>query len=382
MLDSYKSGGQGDPFMYDEELGFIATSTGRTEMLGLVVEQLEARDPQDRGHFVASLQGKKYLVTYTKSERVGRYLIDYLPLEQILSPITQSRNLFYVSIGLLIVMGLTASYLLYRHIQVPIRYLVRGVRQIQRGELSARIPSLPNNEFDFLFVRFNEMAARIQLLIENVYQEKLRSREATLKQLQSQINPHFLYNALFFVKNMAKLGETDAVVAMTDNLGDYYRYATRVENQLPLLHDEIELVRNYLVIQNLRMNRIRYEIDVPERMLDRHVPRLIVQPIVENAIIHGLEPKADPGSIRIVGRESREACELIVEDDGIGMTEEECRALIEMLDQKMGEEMGCGVWNVHQRLGLQFGEGSGLEIVRLQEGTRVTLRWKKNDEGS
>lgn len=378
MLDSYKSGGQGDPFLYHKETGFITTSTAQNAMLKLVVDQVESRELGDRGHFVTSLEGKEYLINYIKSDRIDQYLIDYLPLEQILSPIMHSRNLFYVSIILLIVMGLIASYLLYRHVQVPIRYLVRGVGQIQRGVLSARIPSQPNNEFDYLFVRFNEMATQIQLLIENVYQEKLRSREATLKQLQSQINPHFLYNSLFFVKNMAKLGEIDSVVAMTDNLGDYYRYVTRVENQLPLLRDELELVRNYLVIQNLRMDRIQYVIEVSENMQDQYVPRLIVQPIVENAIIHGLEPKAEVGKISIYGREQDDSYELIVEDNGDGMTAVRYDELIDMLNQSRDEDMGCGLWNVHQRLKLQFKEGSGLIIDRLDTGTRITLRWMKS----
>src|SRR5690606_39681649 len=124
------------------------------------------------------------------------------------------------------------------------------------GYFSVRLNYSARNEFSLLFARFNIMAQRIQELIENVYEEKLRRREATLKQLQSQINPHFLYNCLFFIKNMARMKNEEAVVAMSLNLGEYFRYTTRLGNQTATLAEELSVIVNYLEIQNLRMRRI------------------------------------------------------------------------------------------------------------------------------
>ncbi len=121
------------------------------------------------------------------------------------------------------------------------------------------------------------MAEQIQELIEKVYKETLRSREATLKQLQSQINPHFLYNCLFYIKNMASLGEKEAVVAMSLNLGEYYRYTTRLENPMTTIREEMKLIQNYLEIQTMRMQRLGYEIAIPEDMMELEIPRLLIQ---------------------------------------------------------------------------------------------------------
>jgi two-component system sensor histidine kinase YesM len=273
-----------------------------------------------------------------------------------------------------------ASFLLYRNVQIPIRKLLGSVQRIKRGDFSARIEYHAKNEFDFLFLRFNEMAEQIQLLIENVYTEKIHSREATLKQLQSQINPHFLYNSLFFIINSAMLDDKESVVEMSENLAAFYRYTTRLENQLVTIREELEMVNHYLTIQNLRMQRLESMIDIPDKMMELRVPRLILQPLVENAIIHGIERKVEGGIIRITGEQDNQSNRIIIEDDGIGMNLEEIKRLQNKLDLPMSEEIGCGTWNVHQRLFYQFGEGSGLVFHHVPSGgIRVIITWNRNE---
>lgn len=130
------------------------------------------------------------------------------------------------------------------------------------------------------------------MLIEQVYLEQLRAKDAHLKQLQSQINPHFLYNCLFFIKSKAVVGDTDSVEAMALNLGEYYRYITKTDHSLTTLQDELKLLENYLEIQNLRKQRISYEMDIAEDLLGLQIPRLLIQPLVENSIIHGIEKRS------------------------------------------------------------------------------------------
>ncbi|MCC3376729.1 sensor histidine kinase [Cohnella sp. REN36] len=376
LLDVSKKDKESDPFLYHPGHEPILNSTSEVSTVSVIADALRRGELGDSGQRRLAVAGQQVLVSYVKSRQLGWYLVDYVPEQRILSPIEKSRNLFYAAIGLLLGMSVLASSLLYRNVQIPIKNMIRGVQRMKRGDLSARIDYRSKNEFAFLIQRFNEMAERIQQLVEVVYAEKISSREATLKQLQSQINPHFLYNSLFFMINSAKIEDHEAVVAMGENLAAYYRYTTRVENQSVPLREELELVENYLTIQNMRMQRLEYEIAVPESMLDEPIPRLILQPIVENAIIHGIECRLGGGRISIRGEQDERWNRLVVEDDGVGMSEEELGELRAKLREPMSEEIGCGVWNVHHRLIYQFGETSGLIFERAPDGgLRVTLSW-------
>lgn len=379
MLDHFKAGGKGDPFLYIPGKPAILNHTIHNDLALSLIQQLNMQEIQlDSGNQVLELDTNKYLVNYVRSNTLGWYLVDYVPLEQTLAPITASRNFFYVSIALLLVAGMTAAYLLYQHVQIPIGKLLQSVQQIKRGDYSGRIEYQPNNEFDFLIRRFNEMTEQMQELIEKVHVEQLRSREATLKQLQAQINPHFLYNCLYFISNMAMLEDTQSVVAMANNLGDYYRYTTRLERQQVTVKEELDLVANYLIIQNLRMDRIEYEIEVPEPMMMLSIPRLLLQPLVENAVIHGLEKKPGKGFIRIYGETVSGEHRIHIEDNGMGVSSDRLQELKTTLDLSMTEEIGCGVWNIHQRLKHHFGPSAGLELtVSDYGGFKAIVIWRE-----
>ncbi|XID91714.1 histidine kinase [Paenibacillaceae bacterium WGS1546] len=383
MLDAYKNNKNNDPFLYLPGELPVLNGTSSADKTNQLIDLL-GKEPgmeSDTGQRLMRLGDEQYLVSYAKSRQLGWYLIDYTPYQSVITPITQQRNFFYVIIGLLLVLAVGASFLLYRNVQRPLAKLIGNVQRIKRGDYSARIRYQAKNEFDYLIFQFNEMAGRIQLLIEDVYAEKLRSREATLKQLQSQINPHFLYNSLFFIINSAELDDRESVVKMSQNLAEYYRYSTRVENQLVTLEEELELVRNYLIIQNLRMARVEFEIDVPEKMLDVRLPRLILQPIVENAIVHGIEKSPDGGMIAITGKQDDRYNRIYVQDDGAGMEPERLRDLQARLAEPMSDEIGCGTWNVHRRLQYRFGGQSGLTFEQLpMGGLCVTVKWTRGDE--
>jgi two-component system sensor histidine kinase YesM len=380
LLDVYKRDRKSDPFLYSPEYDPILNSTADLTVANAIVRKLSGQVFPAPVQQQLEIDGQRYLVSILKSEQLGDwYLVDYVPVQKILSPITTTRKLFYVSIGLLLMLSVLAAFLLYRNVQIPIVKMIRSVQKMKRGDLSARIEHNAKNEFDYLIQCFNEMAARIQVLVEDVYAEKIRSREATLKQLQSQIHPHFLYNSLFFIINSAELEDKESVVAMAQNLAEFYRYTTRVENQTVRLRDELELVRHYLNIQKLRIHRLQYEIDVPEAMLDEWIPRLILQPLVENAMVHGIEKKMDGDRIAITGEQGERYNRIIVEDNGAGLTAEGLRQLRAQLETHMSDEIGCGTWNVHQRLLYQFGEGSGLSFEPgAQGGLRAVLTWSRH----
>jgi two-component system sensor histidine kinase YesM len=383
LLDVYKQDKRSDPFLVDGQNRAVFNSSSNPSITHTIHERLAGQSLPLTGQVQFEIANQQYLISFVKSEQLDWYLVDYVPVQKILSPITMTRKLFYVSITLLLVMSILASFLLYRNVQIPIGKMIQSVQQVKRGDLSARIAYRAKNEFDFLIQRFNEMAEQIQVLVEDVYAEKIRSREATLKQLQSQIHPHFLYNSLFFIINSAEMEDKESVVAMSQNLAEFYRYTTRVEKQSVRLRDELDLVGHYLTIQNLRIHRLKYEINVPEEMLDEWVPRLILQPLVENAIVHGIERSAEGDRITITGEQKNGWNRLIVEDNGGGLDEAGLDKLLKQLEAPMSDEIGCGTWNVHHRLYYQFGEGSGLTFERVHDGgLRAVLTWKHNSQES
>ncbi|TBL76513.1 sensor histidine kinase [Paenibacillus thalictri] len=379
MLSTLKLDSQREPFLYMAGGGEpIINYTANRTLVNSVIEQLDQQQLGYTGSLNLTLQKERYIVNYIRATSLGWYLVDVVPMESIFSPIRTSRNLFYTSVALLMALSILATFLLYRNVQKPIQLLVRGVQRIKQGQYSSRLQKLPNNEFDFLFISFNEMAEQVQELIEKVYKENLRSREATLKHLQSQINPHFLYNCLSYIKSMAKLREHEAIIAMALNLGQYYRYTTRLEKSMTRLSDEIKLVDNYLKIQMLRIQRFEIEMDIPAPMLELMIPRLIIQPLVENAVIHGVENCLEYGKINIKGLSSGGLHRIVVEDTGKGMTEEKIRELERKIAQQLDEEMGCGLWNIHQRLVHFYGGRSGLLFSRSPlGGLRVELVWEE-----
>ncbi|WP_168118812.1 histidine kinase [Paenibacillus sp. HB172176] len=378
MLQHYQLEGSGNCFLLTSSGDVISNSESGDAGYGEAKTALLGENLGNLGHLNIELDGQKSYASYVWLPGLDAWLIDYAPLSVFHAPIIDSRNLFYISMLVLIILGFAASWLLYLQVQKPISYIIRGLKHFEMGDYGYRIGKRFHNEFDYMLQRFNDMGKEIQHLVQNVYEEQNRSRLATLKQLQSQINPHFLYNCLSFIAGCAKVGHTDTIKEMAYHLGGYYRYTTRVENQMPLLKEEVELVRHYLQIYSYRLERIDFEIAIGDDMLDEPIMRLILQPVVENAVMHGVEPTPGKGFILVTGMREDGWMLLRVEDSGGGMTASEIEAYKRRLEQGLDENVGCGLWNVNQRLKQRFGEGSGIEIgpSKRLSGLCVTLRWK------
>lgn len=382
MLQQYQSESAGQSFLLTRTGESIAGTAAGDALFADVGRQLLQEELGESGHRNMELEKRKAYLSYVHIPSLDAYVFHYVPLNVIHAPIIKARNLFYISLAMLVVLAFAVAYLLYLHVQKPISAIVKGLKQYEGGNYSFRIRKKFHNEFDYMMLRFNDLGTEIQHLIHHVYEEQNRSRLATLKQLQSQINPHFLYNCLSFIAACAKAGQTDTIKRMAYHLADYYRYTTRVENQLPLLKEELELVTHYLNIYALRLERLDYRIEVPPEMLREPIMRLTLQPVVENAIEHGIEPKPGQGTIRISGFREAGWNLLAVEDSGCGLDKEALLDLLESLERPMDADTGCGLWNVHQRLRSRFGPGAGIALEKSEElgGLRVVLRWKYEEE--
>ncbi|MCR2802581.1 histidine kinase [Paenibacillus sp. SCIV0701] len=381
-LDAFKETGKGDPFLMDPEGRTIRNKNADKEMIAAIGGLIQSSELHPKSsNQIVKIDDSDYLVTFAHIETLNWYLVDYMPIEDVLQPIVKSQVLFYGSVALLLIMSLLAGYLLYRNVQRPIGLLIRNVKRLQEGNYAARITVNPKNEFGYLFERFNDMAAETERLIGKVYVEELRRREANVKQLQSQINPHFLYNCFALIRSLARLDKKESVMTMSMHLSKYYRYTTRVEKLTATLKEELQLLESYLEIQRFHIQHLNYAIDVPEAMLELEIPRLLLQPIAENAVLHGIERFDGDGLITITGTMAGGWNTLVIEDNGVGMTDEALQKLERDLMNTPDDNTGCALWNIRQRMLFQFGPEASIRFrLRPEGGVSVQLEWPDSDQ--
>ncbi|WP_040952484.1 cache domain-containing sensor histidine kinase [Gorillibacterium massiliense] len=377
MLEKYKAGGKGELFFYGPNGEVISGDSSDGDVIGSLIQAGGTKGLSDSENLTLKVDGKRFLVNSAPIATLGWQVIEAEPLSEVLQPISKSNTLFYGSLAVLFTLGVVAAFMLYMNVHVPIRELIRSVQMLRKGNYSNRIRVRGNNEFSFLFHRFNEMSAEIEELIDKVYAEQLRSREANLKQLQSQINPHFLYNSFAMIRSLTRLGEKESVMDLAMHLSKYYRYSTRVEKQTTTIREELQLIVSYLEIQKLHLQRFDYAVEIPEEIQDMTIPRLLLQPLVENAIVHGLDHKLEDGWVQISAEQDNRFCRLIVSDNGVGMTPEELSKLVTAISKPPSEEEGCALWNIQQRLQLHFGPTARLRFESHQpEGLKVVMEWE------
>jgi len=227
---------------------------------------------------------------------------------------------------------------------------------------------------------FDHMVRRIQKLMEQVRQEEITLRKTELKALQAQINPHFLYNTLDAIAWLCEEGRNKDAEDMVTSLAKLFRISISKGHELITIEKEIQHAQSYLRIETFRYkNQFTYTFNVDENCLGYLCNKITLQPIIENAIYHGLNRMVDEGEITIRIREDGDDIILSVEDNGIGMTEEQCQ---EILRKEPGDRTGIGIKNVNDRIKIYFGEEYGLTITsELDEGTCVDIRMPKVEKG-
>ncbi|GAE07092.1 two-component sensor histidine kinase [Paenibacillus sp. JCM 10914] len=384
MLDQFESASNGQVFLYSAETGrMIAAKKGSSSEAENLKQQLYQRGIDDNGKIRVNLNHASYELYYEQVPSLGWYVVEYVPVENILQPIRSNQSQFFATMFLLLAVAIVLALLLYRTVQQPILKLIRNIERVKQGNyVVTTLHGRRNDEFQYLFDRFNEMTLEIRQLIEKVYEEQLRSRDATLKQLQSQINPHFLYNCLGFIMNMTKLKKHEDVEMMTYHLSQYYRYVTRLETKTVPVSTEMEFTRHYLKITQLRFVKIHMEYDIPDDVKSLMIPKLLIQPIIENAIKHGIEATGEPVCLWIRATHHNGEIQIMIEDNGVGITADKIEAIMERMQQPLSNDVGTGLWNINQRLIMHFGEGAGIELFESKAlgGLQVVLRWK--DTGS
>lgn len=259
----------------------------------------------------------------------------------------------------------------------PINRLSEAMKKVQEGDFSVRIMNRNHkDEIGKLTDSFNFMTDKIEVLIREVYQEKIAQKNAEMEALQAQINPHFLYNTLDSV-NWMLIDKGDFEISeVIVSLGDLMKYCVDKHNSMVPLEMEIQYVLSYLKIQKNRLeDKLNYEIQVADDVRHWMVPKLILQPIVENSILHGIDQAKAAGQVLITAKEYEGVLSITVKDNGTGMTPEELRHLCDTLEDENDRSSSIGLRNVERRIRLHYGEEYKLFIEStIGRGTRVVVR--------
>lgn len=284
--------------------------------------------------------------------------------------------LLAVTFGGILILILILYYKIPLSITRPIRKLSEVTDQVAKGDFTVRYDVRGSAEISMLSDSLNMMIDKINELLGQVTKEQTRLRKAEFELLQAQINPHFLYNTLDAIVWLAESGEQKRVVSMVGSLSEFFRTSLNQGKDIVSIREELQHVRSYLEIQQVRYQDIlQYEIHVPEELYCYSIPKITIQPLVENALYHGIKNKRGSGCIVISGRKERDFFVLQIEDDGIGISEERLQQVRDGVQNKVPTENDIyGLYNVNERIRLNFGESYGISIDSTYgEGTVVRI---------
>ena len=317
--------------------------------------------------------GKLYSIS--RSEKTGWTVVDCTNVKELLSKSRQAQSVYVLTAIILVIVALLFSRFMARSITLPIQKLRDSMKKVQEGDFSVSDVVVDSkNEIGSLTKSFDVMTHRIHELMEQNVHEQEEKRRSELKALQSQINPHFLYNTLDSIIWMAEGKKNEEVVLMTASLARLLRQSISNEDEVVPIANEVEYARGYLTIQKMRYkDKLEFQIEVDPSIL--HIPliKLVLQPIIENAIYHGLKYKESKGLLIIKGFPKDGNAVLQVIDDGVGMDEE---TLAHIYDRHKVNyhSNGVGVYNVQKRLKLYYGEDYGITYESAPgEGTTATI---------
>ena len=318
------------------------------------------------------IKGEEVIVACEYIKTLNGYFMKIVSIEDNDFNMSKIRNLFIGS--LLLGIGL-ASILIRHSVKTLLKRLyeiMKAVNLIGKGNMTIRVPSSGNDEVGDLGKQINVMLENMANLMEQGIQKERLIKDTQIKALQNQINAHFIYNVLESIKMMAEISEHYAISDALTSLGKLLRYTMKWNNPLVTVEEEIEYIKDYLALINLRFDyRIILSINLSQALYKQQIPKMSLQPIVENAIYHGIEELAEDATIYIKSIVQGEDCLIEIMDSGVGMTEEQ----VTQLELKIAGEVthatesgnGLGLKNVQDRISMNFGKPYGIHIVSKEK---------------
>jgi two-component system sensor histidine kinase YesM len=361
-------------------------------------------DENPSGTFSKNIDGKKMQFIYRKSAFTNWTTVGVFSTQETVREVREIRLYLITFVFVVCLLGIAASYYLSYTISLPIWQLTSFMRRAEDGNLSIRFKDKRTDEVGMLGRSFNNMLMQITKLIGLVEREQQQKREAELRSLQAQIKPHFLYNTLDTIQWLARKNGAHEVTEVVDSLSRLFRIGLSKGNEVIPITEEFEHVKSYLIIQKTRYKeKLNYSIHIEPSLQQLYVLKLILQPIVENAIYHGIKERRGPGNIDIQARKENEKVVVTISDNGAGMPEEKLKRLRRTLEEAAskstpvvndyerdklpanGQETsfltitpqsgeGYGLTNVQERIVISFGDAYGVSIDSTAgEGTTVTI---------
>ena len=286
-----------------------------------------------------------------------------------------------IALAVIFIVIIFFSYYIPLSISRPIRRITDVTNKVAGGDLSVRSDVFDGVETSMLSTSLNSMIDKINELLEQVTTEQIRLRKAEFELLQSQINPHFLYNTLDAIVWLAESGEKEKVVSTVSSLSNFFRASLNQGKDIVTVKEDIGHVRSYLEIQKIRYQDILdYEIDIPEEINMYLIPKITIQPLVENALYHGIKNKRGKGTIKITGEKHDEYITISISDNGLGITDERLAVVMNNINNRSeSEKTTFGLYNVNERIRLDFGEEYGIKIdSEYGQGTTVSVKLPLN----
>ncbi len=342
-------------------------------------ESCETGDNYDEN--IAMLNSDVYILTALIQEDIQTYIYYQVKYMDLMRVAMEKRVVTFITVMVLVLgASVAASSVLARRaaasIAVPIRELSQVTHEIAGGDFSARAEVSGSVDIELLQTSVNDMASHLEVMVRQIREDERKMRKADLRLLQEQINPHFLYNSLDAIVWLIEDRKYDEAEDMVVSLSRYFRLSLSKGREFISIRDEEQHIRSYLEIQQVRYHDIlQYEIDIDPSLYQYRIMKLTLQPLVENALYHGIKNKRSGGTIRVTGRKEGSLVRLSVEDNGAGMDEKELASLREEIAKPCsGTTSGFGMANVNERIRMNFGPSYGLYLESQKDvGTTVTV---------
>ncbi len=317
-------------------------------------------------------KGIKSVISGMYISELGGTLVSVNDISGSLSQVYQLRNNYIIGMILILLMMAFIINLLVNHVLKKFYEVLATIRAVRKGNLDIRTAEDGrNDEMGELAHQVNRMLDNIQNLMNENIQREVLVKDSQLRALQNQINAHFIYNVLESIKMMAEMQEEYDISDAITSLGKLLRYSMRWTSKTVLVSEELEYIKDYMALINLRFDyEIYLSLNVPEEIMKQSIPKMSLQPIIENAIIHGVEELADDTTIYVKGIPEGERCIIEITDNGRGMNDEELEVLRKKIsgeiETKGGSSNGIGLKNVQDRIHMEFGEQYGIEVAAME----------------
>lgn len=369
--------GSGDVYLInrDDQIVVSQDTTQTGEELDVVYKELEKID----NVIYTEVIKDDVLTTVYVSQEIsnGWRLLLAIPTEYYVADVIEmQQNTMYILLisSIIIVLVIIA---ISRQVTRPIKQLSKAMEEVGQGNLEVNCVVESRDEVGVLSQSFNQMVKDMNHLIQSEYEQTMMKQDAEMRSLQMQINPHFLYNTLDTINWMARIHELDDIGDITSSLGELMRYSLS-KRAFVTIGDEIDNLKHYVEIQDVRYgDKMSVQFHVEEEISHCFIPKLLIQPILENAIVHGVEDKLEESIIEIHIYHEDEELFVIVEDDGVGMDQHAIEMILSDDAESKQGHTSIGVKNVNRRIQMVFGKDYGMQVQSvLGAGTKITLRMK------